>query len=59
MFSRCKPTQHYYETCQHCGNHLDPGEQCDCERNDKNVKTAGTNRNQAPSRQETGHYKFS
>lgn len=22
----------YYETCPECGSHLDPGEKCDCER---------------------------
>ena len=49
MFSRCKPTQHYYETCQHCGANLDPGEQCDCKKEKEirkdatlNVKPAAT-----------------
>lgn len=22
----------YYQTCPECGAHLDPGESCDCER---------------------------
>lgn len=22
----------YYRTCPHCGDHLDPGEVCDCRR---------------------------
>ncbi len=24
----------YYHTCPYCGANLDPGERCDCERND-------------------------
>lgn len=23
----------YFEVCQKCGAHLDPGEKCDCEEN--------------------------
>lgn len=25
----------YYWTCPNCGAHLDPGEKCDCNNNDK------------------------
>lgn len=25
----------YYNTCPHCGSHLDPGERCDCQDNAK------------------------
>ena len=30
----------YYNTCPHCGAHLDPGERCDCQ--DKQEKPANT-----------------
>lgn len=39
MFSRCKPTQHYYKTCQLCGSNLDPGEKCDCEERGEKVES--------------------
>jgi len=25
----------YFKTCEECGAHLDPGERCDCEKNEK------------------------
>lgn len=25
----------YYRTCPYCGAHLDPGELCDCQENEK------------------------
>jgi len=25
----------YYNTCPRCGSNLDPGEKCDCEKEDK------------------------
>lgn len=30
----------YYNTCPHCGAHLDPGERCDCQ--DKQEEPANT-----------------
>jgi len=30
----------YYNECPNCGAHLDPGEKCDCEK--ENASTAGT-----------------
>ena len=27
----------YYHTCPECGAHLDPGEKCDCELNERKV----------------------
>ena len=24
----------YYDTCPGCGSHLDPGERCDCDKED-------------------------
>lgn len=26
--------------CEHCGAHLDPGEKCDCQREDERLKAA-------------------
>lgn len=28
----------YYHTCSYCGANLDPGEKCDCSKNNKNIK---------------------
>lgn len=30
----------YYRTCPHCGAHLDPGEVCDCWKNEKTAPSA-------------------
>ena len=27
----------YYRVCSNCGSNLDPGERCDCEREQKNL----------------------
>lgn len=31
--------KNYYDTCPHCGAHLDPGEPCDCQENKKDGGT--------------------
>lgn len=30
----------YYHTCPKCGNNLDPGEKCDCEKEKRETKNA-------------------